>query len=40
MRPWDTKFDNSNPDSLEKDAEVHIKNFETDKLGAIDGSGV
>jgi hypothetical protein len=35
MRPWDTKFD-----SLEKDAEVHIKNFEIDKLGAIDGSGV
>jgi hypothetical protein len=36
-RVWDDEFDNFNPDTFEKDAESHIKNFEIDKLGAVTG---
>jgi hypothetical protein len=36
-RVWDNECEDFNPDTFEKDAESHIKNFGIDKLGAIVG---
>jgi hypothetical protein len=39
-RLWDKEGDEFNPDTFEKDAAEHIKNYEIDKFGAIGGPGI